>query len=608
MFENRRFEKKFPLLIDIIQDKETRKELLNDEEFIDFYNKNVKTIEEFKNNLLKIYDEEKYKKIFFNVIMHGKDKLEEYSEKLFWFIHWTNKDNNNDLSPIKNLSWETVVYSKLDDLKLNIEETVLNLCFNYYPKEIDDGLMEDAWFLKKVNVVDLFYDSNIGVKRILLSFLKENKINTIVDLVNQLKKSHIDTDILEFVLENEVSLDIFSDEVMNYFGKKDYLRLIKYVLKNPSSKSIKIINRIIQLKNYDLLSDLIILGNPQKYVIPGEEDHDISSLSEVSLTDYYYYINNKLSIDTGQVETMLKAVLIDNNDEYNEKYREVIDLFKLIHQQNNEEDFLTVIKYIKTLDKDSLKDFKELIQNCYKDAIVSFKNEYATKINKTKEIAAKATEQAIKDSKGNTHNVKIYELKDEEPFMLLITVMNRKARKQTMNMYGRPAHESTINNPALFCSDLQGGSEIISTSLISNIFVETFVGPYVDLAYVFGDLEADDFLGISFCDGAFSPKIDSVGELFEKNGAYGACKPSELIMHSKQNRDYNEIAIKRKRNGKKILPTAILCFNEVNDVAIKHAEYFNIPIIIINTRTYRDIKGFSNQVIAVNEENKRRGR
>ena len=64
MFENRRFEKKFPLLIDIIQDKETRKELLNDEEFIDFYNKNVKTIEEFKNNLSKIYDEEKYKKIF----------------------------------------------------------------------------------------------------------------------------------------------------------------------------------------------------------------------------------------------------------------------------------------------------------------------------------------------------------------------------------------------------------------------------------------------------------------------------------------------------------------------------------------------------------------
>ena len=41
------------------------------------------------------------------------------------------------------------------------------------------------------------------------------------------------------------------------------------------------------------------------------------------------------------------------------------------------------------------------------------------------------------------------------------------------------------------------------------------------------------------------------------------------------------------------MPTAILCYDKINDISIRHAEYFKIPIIVINTKTYRNLKNFT---------------
>lgn len=63
-----------------------------------------------------------------------------------------------------------------------------------------------------------------------------------------------------------------------------------------------------------------------------------------------------------------------------------------------------------------------------------------------------------------------------------------------------------------------------------------------------------------------------------------------------RNNDYNEIAIRRKRlNGTRIIPTAILCYDEINDISIKHAEYFNIPIVVIKTKTYELLQHYTDK-------------
>ena len=173
----------------------------------------------------------------------------------------------------------------------------------------------------------------------------------------------------------------------------------------------------------------------------------------------------------------------------------------------------------------------------------------------------------------------------------LITVMHNKARDGFLNMYGRPAHKLTINDPSNFCKDLEGGSEIISTSMIDDRFIDTFVGPDADVMYIFSDLESQDILSICHEDAGFPPKIEDNLDLFPRNIPMG---PEELMRETINNRDYNEIAIKRKRNEKtRVMPTAILCYDKINDASIRHAEYFNVPIIVINTKKYKALKNYT---------------
>ena len=51
--------------------------------------------------------------------------------------------------------------------------------------------------------------------------------------------------------------------------------------------------------------------------------------------------------------------------------------------------------------------------------------------------------------------------------------------------------------------------------------------------------------------------------------------------------DYNEVVINRfndKTKTKKRRPTNILCFDEVNELSLMYAEYFKIPILLIDTK------------------------
>ena len=139
----------------------------------------------------------------------------------------------------------------------------------------------------------------------------------------------------------------------------------------------------------------------------------------------------------------------------------------------------------------------------------------------------------------------------------------------------------------MFKRNLPNGSDLISCSMITSEYVSLFTyNP--NIIYVFSDLESDDIINISPEDGAYSPNLDENKVCFTRSEPMGVRR---FMLETMKNGDYNEITLRRSKNGEKKLPTAILCFDGINDDSIKHAEYFNIPIIKIKTEQYSFING-----------------
>jgi hypothetical protein len=140
--------------------------------------------------------------------------------------------------------------------------------------------------------------------------------------------------------------------------------------------------------------------------------------------------------------------------------------------------------------------------------------------------------------------------------------------------------------------------------MINEQFIDTFVGDQADVMYAFSSLKKEDIIAISHEDAGLPPKIEENQSLFPRGVP---TSPSDLMRTSARNRSYNEIAIRRKaEDGTRVMPTAIICYDRINDTSIKHAEHFNIPIVVINTKTYRNLKHYTKPLEEQDANNRHR--
>lgn len=595
MFEVKKFNKKYSLLTSFVRDKKQMKKYLEDKILLEFYMQNNQLLEKFINNLKILYNNEKVENIVMAIINNKHfEKLKIVSYNLNQYINWY-KYYNRSLESITAIDWSIIENYNQKFNGFEIERKVLDLCFiNNYKETI---------YINDHDIKNIFTHTNsLNTKRKLFSLLKNNRLDFFAFIINKLNKYNINIENMDNIFNEELNDSIYNKEIKENLSEQDFIYLIIYFFKTATPKEQKIIEELIDSKNYELISDILHLKTKYsfaKYIKENDIEKDIFSLNTMGSHEISIIISDilspKVKLDIKYFENLRYSVGEDIYNKFYENHKELLDLLTNILYDNfsklTKEEQKSIYNYVKSLSQDKKSLLIDEITLINLELRKLYKEQYLDVICKSNNIIEKAAQKEIKDTTFKKHNVRVYELKDEEPFTFLITVMHNKARDGFLNMYGRPAHKLTINDPANFCRDLSGGSEIISTSIINEKFIDTFVGPYADVMYVFSDIKEEDILSICHQDAAFPPKIEENIDLFSKETPMGI---EELMRETRRNGAYNEIAIKRKRTDKKrIMPTAILCYDKINDISIKHAEYFNIPIIVINTKTYKNLKNYT---------------
>ena len=600
MFESSRFKSKFGILFDYITDKETRKKLLNDDNFLNFYDANIDNISNLISNLNLIYSKEKVSKIVRELVLnHDVYKIEKINENIKLFVSWSNH-YHSDVEPIRDADLDII--SKA--FTMNIEELVLDFCFKYdYKEQIK---------VKGLDISEIFYQShNVSVKRNLYLILKRGNLDLFAAMYEKLDFKQLPSRDMSLILEEEIDDVLYGEELQKQMGDL-YSEFLLFFFRDFRKIDRDISIEIIKKKNYSLLRDLIkIIGIEYKdnkranatgisiYINKDDCDKHIVLLRKGYELKKFLSLLMNMSFSNGKhlkIDYLDKIKSIIDQEEYDKcfkDYEAIINISRKINREFNglsADDKISLYDYIMALSDEKREVISSLIEEINLKLERLYKRHFVGAINSADKIVMKAEKQVIKDSNDIDHIIPIYTLKDEEPFRFLITAMHHDARSKTPNMYNRPTHKVTIDDPSKFCEDLAGGSDIISTSMLDNSYVDTFVGPYADVMYIFSDLDSDDLLGISPKDAGLDKQATGIS-LF---GDYPPMSVQDFMLETQRYRSYNEIAIKRKnKDNKKILPTAILCFDEINDVSIKHAEYFEIPIIVINTKTYSKLRYFT---------------
>ena len=604
MFEAMKFKKRYPFVLEYIKDSSTIDKLAKSRSFDSFYEKSHKNLRDIVKMLSRLYPKEVVSSLMVEMITSQDSyNVDKYSRKL-----WENL--NNIIFILGYVTEDISVFGELNpnDLinKTLSKDGVCNYLFNknYY----------ELVLINNRDLRDVFLSSTLSTKVNILNKLNQNKINDYKIFIEELSKiSEVDRVDLDRIFEIDIPDGLCDEKLKNLFiinhkYRTYYAEFLEYYLRYSTDGDKKVINQLLKEGNFKLIKDICRIGNRgsfptretfddfgRKYLNTDEDyKKDVISVCRddsymMSYALYTYFAGLEM-LEDGYYKYL---DLYQNNPDVQQisnDYKIILTILRC-HRERNWKDLShdeqeIIIEYLHNTDSETIKrNVEDLNQKIVKLLL----DEYSNKINGAKTILDKAKEIEVEDSYGEIHQVPIYELKDEEPFTFLITVMKRGARRFS-NMYGRPQHEVTIDNPGKFEENLPNGSEIISTSMINQNWIENFLGPHPDIMYIFSDIPPEKIVGISCTDGGFAPRIKDIDQLFLQDVE----SPDNFMLSTRNYRsfsgvgNYNEIAIERKN----VKPTAILCFDKVNDDSIKHAEYFGIPIIIINTKTYFSLKNF----------------
>ncbi len=580
MFEISKFNKKYPLLKGYIKDKNQANSLLLDSCFYNSYQEISKELKELITNLDKLYSPEITKDIIYEKLISNASYsfVLASNEKVKDIIYFC-EQYHHDLGPVKDVDIDTIISC------YNIRNLVLDKCFLY---DYNDDLK-----LGNKDVKDLFLDSDDSkLKEQLYLLLQKNNLDMFVNMVNNLKGEDLDFNDLEELFQDEIDDILYDKNIIAGLGQDTYSEVIKYFFSNNTKQDKEFIIAILKQGNYETLKILLELLPQTKYRIANIINiNDIDKkIFEVKLSHdiHMSYILFKRLTSSAYINYNMidKLIELKGVEYFKELISSNLDLVNLCIKLRNYDNLSSTEKeqlfnlLNSYTDEDRLNNDKRI--NTINAILEKETKKFFTdKIDTTIKLINEAKEKNIVDTNGNNHNLKIYDLEGED-FNLLITAMHNYVWQNENNLYGRVKHKEIIDNPDTFTQDISRGSSIISTSMINNNYIQTFVGPKPDLMYAFTP-DVDDILHISPEDAGIDPKAVKIDSVFHNNIIL---TPEELMNQTATYHTYNEIDIKRTKDEKKVLPSAIVCFNRVNDIAIKHAEYFNIPIIVIHANKY----------------------
>lgn len=444
--------------------------------------------------------------------------------------------------------------------------------------------------------------------------LFEFKMSTLIDLINNdmfegieytyknIPESHdFIANLLGKIEEGTIYFQQFSMEFISNIGDETLKKL--YARDKFSDKTeAKKIFEIASFGNYELIQDII------NYDIYNFNFKNIpTSDMQKQLLEINCYNKNKVFLnkyfgiaeeDVHYIKLFLNAISKVNSlpDDFKEKYSSILQLINQILVSNDEK----LIAISKTMNLDKKDEYKKLIESCEIDGNEILKNHFVNDLKtKNQQIVSTAKHKEITTKDGK--NINVYELSGQPFTMLVHVIVNYKMSVNNSFV------SQIINNPENW-NKINGGNNHISTSLISDKYMVTYskVIPnkndiimfgfnnltydcvkFTDISDVGIDRNASTDINYNMRNRFLMANINTVttvDDLMEKTVELNLRKPPRTRL-------WNEIVLSRvdKTTGMKIKPNFVVCMDAISENSIKAAQYFNIPIYLINRKYYPEL-------------------
>lgn len=478
-----------------------------------------------------------------------KNNLEEY----FSFF--------NENIKVELLKDKTILKKILNSSKLkNIIKSSTNNVFEIlaqYEKAQNIILNYDFYTILSFVTNKIYFPANItSNKKFQETILNIEDITTYRFFMDQLEQNNS----LAAYEIDKIKEKIYDKEVEKY---SDGLFLI----------TKKIVNLYDKKENYSLL----LTDNMKKYIIK-EMINNSKNMHDV----FYKYDTLKMRnilIDRYFKDIPLNFlknlnVMIQYNDSLNNKildekrtniYKKILN-FENLNYDERKELYYACAKY-ENLAELFYDDYRKCRDNTYNNLI-------------DLAINPKKMYNLLSIEKTKKYGVPIYELNGEN-FYAFVHITG--PYKYNPNFYVEAWKEGLYDS--------------VSLSFIGNNNITTFGDPKESIAFGFSKLDykriihlrnSDSFSNYNSMDDRFSDYIQKM------------YTPANLI---KETRGYNEIVYQEKSRNIKldtIVPDYVMCYDEVTDIDINVAKYYNLPIVLINTKKYK----FNNKIIDVSESEK----
>lgn len=478
-----------------------------------------------------------------------KNNLEEY----FSFF--------NENIKVELLKDKTILKKILNSSKLkNIIKSSTNNVFEIlaqYEKAQNIILNYDFYTILSFVTNKIYFPANItSNKKFQETILNIEDITTYRFFMDQLEQNNS----LAAYEIDKIKEKIYDKEVEKY---SDGLFLI----------TKKIVNLYDKKENYSLL----LTDNMKKYIIK-EMINNSKNMHDV----FYKYDTLKMRnilIDRYFKDIPLNFlknlnVMIQYNDSLNNKildekrtniYKKILN-FENLNYDERKELYYACAKY-ENLAELFYDDYRKCRDNTYNNLI-------------DLAINPKKMYNLLSIEKTKKYGVPIYELNGEN-FYAFVHITG--PYKYNPNFYVEAWKEGLYDS--------------VSLSFIGNNNITTFGDPKESIVFGFSKLDykriihlrnSDSFSNYNSMDDCFSDYIQKM------------YTPANLI---KETRGYNEIVYQEKSRNIKldtIVPDYVMCYDEVTDSNINVAKYYNLPIVLINTKKYK----FNNKIIDVSESEK----
>ena len=486
----------------------------------------------------------------------------------------------------------------------NIEEIILNKKSKQLVELINEFQLYDKSKISdlSINLIN-FINSDLKIDNISIKdYVKNNNIN--INLLGEIINSGYEEGLLYTLTKVPSGLDMikngfFNPKIldMNFIAcltEKNYDKLCDYFQRPYIDEIRNEVVKIYEAGNYKLINDMIDYGGLNFIDVKDDTDKDIYFFAEKGSSLYYkscekIFLSKEMNISEeqywdiysirGRIERSIckYEILKKYKKEYEffnyiitseyEKLKEFSS--KYANDQINEiiNNLTTINKFISSIERIT---FTELIKNSFNQL---------NKNNISSHILLNNNKESILSNTGK--EIKVFEL-NGEPFTMMVHSITQKKEDGVNN--GKIGNKLR-DNPEIWDNE-ENGNPMISSSIIdNNNFNSIFSTSYKhdDVIYGFINIPEEAFYGTFNHDAGTNMKD------FPQEEYYTARMnlPSDIM---NKNGFHNEVIFNRKnlKTNEKFKPDYLVCYDNVDKKTIKHAQYFNIPIYVINTKIYNE--------------------